>query len=165
MIRYIQPLSDTSDFTKLEDALFEHLNAESHYHFLTYTLMKLDRPQIRHLIQTHKEAEIDYVVYEEDNRFVGIVAYKRNPILGFEVYVMVVAKHFQHKGIGKQLLEATKQVAIKEGYKQIDVLVFADNKTMLRLLLKCDYIIINIQHHMRADGMDIIKLRKYLSCE
>ena len=79
--------------------------------------------------------------------------------------VRVVAKHFQHKGIGKQLLEATKQVAIKEGYKQIDVLVFADNKTMLRLLLKCDYIIINIQHHMRADGMDIIKLRKYISCE
>ncbi|NLE63813.1 MAG: GNAT family N-acetyltransferase [Bacteroidales bacterium] len=165
MIRFIQPLSNPSDFAKLEEALLEHLNSECHYHFLTYTLMKLDRPQIRYLIQTHKEAEIDYVVYEEDNRFAGIVAYKRNAIFGFEVYVMVVAKHFQRKGIGKQLLEATKQAAIKEGYKQMDVLVFADNKTMLRLLLKCDYIIINIQHHMRADGMDIIKLRKYLSCE
>lgn len=41
--------------------------------------------------------------------------------------------------------------------------VFADNKKMLRLLIKNDKRPIDIQFHARADGMDLIKLRKYLA--
>ena len=58
--------------------------------------------------------------------------------------------------------ECTK-IANREGFKCIDVLVFSDNKNMLRLLIKNDYRPIDIQHQARADGMDLVKLRKYIN--
>ena len=65
-------------------------------------------------------------------------------------------------GIGELLIECALDVARSKGFKAVDVAVFADNKRMLRLVLKLDFIPIRMQHHMRADGADVVYLKRYL---
>ena len=81
---------------------------------------------------------------------------------GFELFILAVDKKYQRKGIGQQLIDECIRIASDESYKCIDSVVFADNKRMLRLMIKNDFIPIEIRYHLRADGTDIVKLRKYL---
>jgi len=40
--------------------------------------------------------------------------------------------------------------------------VFADNFMMMRILLKLEFIPVNIKHHARTDGVGLVNMRKYL---
>lgn len=137
------------------------LGQEESFKFLSYSLIKFDRETINSLTEKHKENNIEYLVYEEENAFTGVLAIKKNNLIGFELFLLAVEQKSQHKGIGQKLINQCVQIAREEYYKCIDSFVFADNKNMLRLLIKNDYHPVDIQHHARADEMDLVKLRKY----
>ena len=162
MIQLIHPLDNKSDFDKLTDLLSKCLDYDESFKFLSYSLIKFDKKTIENLTEKHKENGIDYIVYETNNLFSGLLAYKKNKFQGFELFLLAVDKDNQKKGIGQNLINECIKIATGDNFKSIDSFVFADNKKMLRLLIKNDFRPIDIQFHARADGMDLIKLRKYI---
>ena len=162
MMRLIKPLENKSDFDRLTDVLLKCLGDDESFKFLSYSLIKFDKETIESLTRNHKEQEIDYNVLETNNIFWGVLAYKKNRFQGFELFLLAVDKDNQKKGIGQNLINECIKIATGDNFKSIDSFVFADNKKMLRLLIKNDFRPIDIQFHARADGMDLIKLRKYI---
>ncbi|NMC60260.1 MAG: GNAT family N-acetyltransferase [Candidatus Methanofastidiosa archaeon] len=162
MIRLIQPLGNNSDFDKLNDVLSRCLDYDDSFKFLSYSLIRFDKKTIESLTVNHKGQGIDYIVYEVNNFFSGVLAYKRNKFQGFELFLLAVDKDSQKQGIGQDLINECIKIAANDHFKSIDSFVFADNKKMLRLLIKNDFRPVDIQFHARADGMDLMKLRKYL---
>ncbi|MEI6048445.1 MAG: GNAT family N-acetyltransferase [Bacteroidota bacterium] len=162
MIRLINPLDSKADFEKLTDSLWRFVNDPDSFKFLSYSLINFDKKEIEEMTLRHKENGIDYLVNDKDGVFSGLLAIKRIKSKGFELFLLVVDKSNQKSGIGQSLMTECIRIASKEKFKCVDSLVFADNKDMLRLLIKNDFIPIDIQYNARADGADIIKLRKYL---
>lgn len=163
MIRLIQPLDSKSDFNKLTDLLFKCLDNAESFKFLSYSLIRFDKETIESLTEKHKETGINYIINESNDLFSGVLAYKKNKIQGFELFLLAIDKGSQNNGIGQNLINECIKIAIKDNYICVDSFVFADNKNMLRLLIKNDFRPIDIQYHARADGMDLIKLRKYIT--
>ena len=161
MIRLLNPTESKSDFERLTCAYSRFLDDPESLKFLSYTLLKFDRKAIEEITRKHKDNGLDYLVYELDNEIIGILAFKRNPAIGFELYVLIVDRSKQKGGIGESLINECCKIAAEEKYICVDTLVFTDNKNMLRLLIKKDFRPIEIIHHSRADGMDLIKLRTY----
>jgi ribosomal protein S18 acetylase RimI-like enzyme len=125
-------------------------------------LIKLDKKAIERFTENHKRNGINYIVFETNDLFSGVLAYKNNKLQGFELFLLAVDKDNQKKGIGQNLIHECIKIATQEKFKSVDSYVFADNKKMLRLLIKNDFRPIDIQFHTRADGMDLIKLRKHI---
>jgi len=115
MIRFIKPIDNKADFNKLVDSFFKFLDNHETFKFMSYSLIRFDKETIEDLTSKHKEHGIDYIVYEKDELFKGVLTIKRNP------------------------------------------------SQVLRLLIKNDFRPIDIQFHARADGMDLVKLRKYIN--
>jgi len=162
MIRLIEPLTNNSDFDRLTSSLSGFLDDPESFKFLSYTLVKFDKKFIEEQTKKHKEIGIDYLVYEKDNLINGILAFKRNPAQGFELFLLAVDRKTQKSGIGQTLINECIRIAKDEKYKCIDSFVFADNKSMLRLLIKNNFRPIEVLHAARADGMDLVKLRTQL---
>jgi ribosomal protein S18 acetylase RimI-like enzyme len=162
MIRLIKPLESRSDFDSLTTSLMRFLNDPDSFKFLSYSLTNFDKETIERLTNQHRENGIDYLVSENEGLFSGILAVKRKRSQGFELFLLAVSKNNQKTGIGQSLINECLSLALKEKFKCIDSFVFADNKNMLRLLIKNDFRPVDIQYHARADGMDLIKLRKYI---
>lgn len=162
MIRLIKPLDNKTDFDNLTDLLSRCLDHDEFFKFLSYSLIRFDKKTIENLTKTHKENGIDYIVCETNNLFSGVLAFKKSKFHGFELFLLVVDKDNQKMGIGQDLISECVKIAENDNFKSIESFVFADNTKMLRLLIKNDFRPIDIQFHARADGMDLIKLRKYL---
>lgn len=161
-MRLINPLDNKTDFDNLTDLLSKCLDNNEWFKFLSYSLIKFDKETIENLIKKHKEKGIDYIVHETNDLFSGVLAFKKNKFMGFELFLLVVDRDNQKKRIGQNLINECIKIATNDNFKSIDSFVFADNKKMLRLLIGNDFRPIDIQFHARADGMDLIKLRKYL---
>jgi len=162
MIRLIKPLENKSDYNRLTDLFLRCLEDNESFKFLSYSLIKFDKETIENFTKSHKEQGIFYIIQETNKIFYGVLAYKKNKIQGFELFLLAVDKGHQKKGIGQSLIDKCIKTAKTENYESMDTFVFADNKKMLRLLIKNDFMPIDIQFHARADGMDLIKLRKYI---
>jgi len=162
MIRQVHPLENKADFNRLTDLLLKCLDDPDSFRFLSYSLIRFDKETIESLSERHKEQGIEYLVYETNGSFSGVLAYKGNSQLGFELFLLTVIKEYQKNGIGQSLVNECIKIAQSNNYKSIDSLVFADNKIMLRLLIKNDFIPVGIQYHARADGKDLVKLSKYI---
>ena len=162
MIRLTKPLDSKTDFDNLTGLLSRCLDNDDSFKFLSYSLIKFDKKTIENLTKPHKENGIDYIIYGTNNLFSGVLAYKKSKFQGFELFLLAVDKGNQKKGIGQGLINECIKIAANDNFKSVESFVFADNKKMLRLLIKNDFRPIDIQFHARADGMDLIKLRKYL---
>ena len=79
-----------------------------------------------------------------------------------ELLGLTVMKDSQNRGIGRALVEHCVEFARKKGHKAIDVHVYADNKRMLRLVIGQDFIPVEIKYRARADGGDMVRLKRYL---
>jgi ribosomal protein S18 acetylase RimI-like enzyme len=162
MIRLIQPLENKSDFNKLTEFLLKCLNNDDFFTFLSYSWIRFDKDTIENMTKNHKENGIEYIVNDTGRLFSGVLAYKANRFQGFELFLLAVDKDHQKKGVGQNLINECVNIAINDSYNAIDSFVFADNKKMLGLLIKNEFRPIDMQFHARADGMDLIKLRKYI---
>jgi ribosomal protein S18 acetylase RimI-like enzyme len=163
IIREMVPQANRDDLNLLLPAYLKIWNDPENLKYLSITQKPFEEKTVslwfsNHLIQGGHY----YAAIESGNRVSGIIVVKINPIEGFEIFGIGVLPNSKGNGIGTRLLNHAVSVATTQGFKAIDILVFVDNFPMLQLLLSLSFIPIRIDYNRRADGIDILALKKYL---
>ena len=68
-----------------------------------------------------ESADQIFLAAKENNNYVGFLCLKRTGNATVELAVMGVLKEFHRKGLGRELFEAAKKIAVKEGYSFMQV--------------------------------------------
>ena len=162
IVRY-DPLESDVHFHTFVSAMTRLTTDPASFNFLSYTLRPLQRETVEMLTRTYEEHGFEYYVNLNENQDItAVCGLKRDEFEGFELFVLVVDPQHRKQGIGQQLVEKSIEIAKDEQYACVNAVVFADNKNMLRLLLKNDFIPIGMSYRKRADGADLVHLRRYL---
>lgn len=164
MAKHYHPLESEIAFERLTNTFHRFMQHKESFKYLTFSFQDFTLEKIIELTKNHKEAGLDYYVYEdeEDGEIKGILTLKRSFEAGLELFLLFVDPEERGQGIGQQLINKCIEIARDEGYKSIDCQVFADNKRMLLLTIKNDFVPVFIKPHARADGMDLVQLRYYV---
>lgn len=163
MIRQLIPQTTQADFNLLLPAYLEMANSTEALKFLSYTGLPFTETQVTGWFKTHLDNNVNYfAACVEGDRIEGIVTIKADPITGFELLGLIVQKARRGKGIGRDLVRHILDVAQQQGYRAVNVSVFADNLAMLRLVIGLRFIPVNITHHARFDGADVVELKCFL---
>jgi ribosomal protein S18 acetylase RimI-like enzyme len=111
---------------------------------------------------THDKDRVDYFAYhDKEEEIVGLMVIKSDPVYGFEIMGAVVDSKYRGRGIGRKLIEYGIDLAGKQGFGAVDIAVYADNKTMLKLVIDLDFIPVRMEHRIRADGADGVRLKYF----
>lgn len=162
MIRQFFPAEDERDFKALKAAYLRIRNLDEAIKFTSYTMMPPDEERISDWLRSHNEHGIDYLVdLDADETIRGICVTKADN-RGFEILALLVDPDFRREGIGSNLTLFAIEQARKDGYRAIDISVYVDNKAMLLLVIKLDFIPVGLTHHVRADGADTVQFKSYL---
>ena len=161
VLEYI-PAKDTNHFAKLKSAYNEIFNTPEIRRYLSFTMLPFDQQTIDQWFKTHLKSGIRYFVNEEQGIINGILIVKADRTVGFELFAIGVRSDNRGTGIGRRLVEIGIELARKESFRAVDVMVFCDNKPMLKLLIDLDFIPVRIDYHIRADGTDVLHLKKYI---
>lgn len=160
------PNLDQEHFSKLEEAYLELFNEENSLKYLSHSQIPFDSHTVSSFLKNAAQEGVEYYVaiseHQNEEKIIGLSAFKNDLIKGFEIIGTVVHKEHRLKGIGRALIEKGIIPAREKGFKAADISVFADNKPMLILLIKMDFKPIEIEAHARSDGEDLIYLKKYL---
>jgi ribosomal protein S18 acetylase RimI-like enzyme len=163
MIRQLIPQTSETDFNLLLPAYLELANAPETLKYLSLTQLPFSEAQVSAWFRSHLESGVEYYVdCAEDNRILGILIIKSDPVYGFELLGLVVRPENRGAGVGKRMVAYAVELAQVRGYQAVDVSVFADNRLMLRLVIDLGFIPVGMTHHARADGADNVHLKRYL---
>lgn len=164
MAKLYDPLQSEIAFERLTNTFHRFMQHKESFKYLTFSFQDFTLEKIIELTKKHKEAGLEYYVYEdeEDGEIKGILTLKRSFESGLELFLLFVDPEERGQGIGQQLINKCIEVGHQENYKSIDTYVFADNKRMLLLTIKNDFIPVRIKPHARADGMDLVHLKYYI---
>ena len=162
-IRECTPQTSPADRDWLLPAFLSIWNHPDHLPFLSPSLRPFDEAQVRAWFAVHLDQQGRYfVAVDGRDRILGISLAKVEPVIGFEVMGLGIAHDAKRRGIGRSLLVHCERVAAREGYRAVQVAVFADNAAMLCLSLMRGFLPIRLDPHVRADLMDMLVLRKRL---
>lgn len=162
-VREFIPQKDKGDFEKLLPAYMSIWNDSVNMRFLSFTLKEFREEMIRSWFTHHLDMGGRYFVLTDmDETIAGISVIKASSVEGFEVFGFAVSPGFKGKGAGTLLLHHVLDVAKNEGYCAVRIGVFTDNKPMLALLIRHDFIPSDIKYHACDDGRDILYLKRYL---
>lgn len=160
-VREFDAQRNEADRNRLAPAYLDIWNAPENLKYLSYTLLPFQRDQVLFWLESHRDRGGHFWgAVGEDGTIQGIAAVTVNPVMGMELIGLGVRPSLQRKGIGKHLIDAVLDQAGGWGYQALETTVFADNKSMLRLLLGLDFRPIGMIHGKRADGMDLVQLVK-----
>lgn len=163
MIEPMAPAENEKHFAELKEAYLAMLAEPGLINFLSSPMRPFDDATVTHWLRTHRQDNIDYAVARnEHGMIVGLVITKTDLVAGFELLGLLVDRAHRRAGAGRALAEYAFARAAEQGYRAVDLHVFADNKPMLALAIDLDCRPIDILHHRRADGMDMVRLRKTL---
>ncbi len=81
---------------------------------------------------------------------------------GVTLEALGVTPGMRRTGIGRQLVGRAVAAAAGRGYRAVDARVFVDNPPTIALLLDSGFVPVNLRFHARADGCDVLWMRKYL---
>lgn len=162
MIKEFVPQKSTTDFLKLKEAYRRIYLDEESFSFLSLTSIKFSDEQIDVWLCNHIESGIRYFCHLEEDKITGILITRIDKVEGFELFSLAVDVDSRNKGIGGILVDKSVEIAEEYGFLAVDVFVFADNRKMLRLVIDKGFIPVKIDYHVRQDGCDGIKLRKYI---
>lgn len=162
-IRELNPDDSIDDKNALLPAYLEIWNASESLKYLSLTLRPIDREAAEISLGESGYQGFRFFCATDDNgRILGIIIIKVNPSSGFEVYGIGVRPESKGHGIGSKLIQHAICLASDLEYEAIDAIVVADNAAMLRLLLSFGFIPIAMDYHKRADGADIVYMKKYM---
>ena len=163
IIREYFPETNEKDKDDLLSAYMKIWNHPDNLKFLSYTQRPFDAEAISKFFSSHIEMGVHYyAACNKDKNKCGVAVVGANPIEGFEIIGLGVQADLKGKGIGTELLKYVLKVAADSDFKAADTIVFADNATMLRLLLSMGFIPVHMGYNLRADGADTIRMRKTL---
>ena len=162
-VREFFPADNAHDKDALLPAFLEIWNEVESLKYLSFTLKSFDQEVVRIWIENHKEPGGRYFcAVNEDNKIIGIAVIKVSSVDGFEIYGLGVRPRFKRQGIGRKLMEHTSRLAVELEFKAVDISVFADNRAMLTASLSQGFIPVGMDYNKRADGVDIVHMKKYL---
>jgi ribosomal protein S18 acetylase RimI-like enzyme len=152
------PKQDDSENVILK--FLELHNEKNNLKMLSFTGIEFGYEFFNELVNSSENIGINQFYLKDENEILGFIVTKENIMFGFELLAMVIDNRHRGKGHAKKLINFAVSNAKKNSYKMVFVNVFADNKLMLKILLDLDFIPVNIQHHTRYDGADLIILQK-----
>lgn len=162
-IRELKPATDESELEQLLEAYMVIFNHPENLVYLSLTQIPFGEEETRRwLIRSQDQGRRYFAVVSEDDSILAISVVKADPRVGFEISKLAVKPEVKYQGFGRLLIDCALSTAAGEGYQAVDASVFADNDATLRLTLGSGFTPVRMTHHLRADGGDIVHLRKYL---
>lgn len=162
-VREYVPQESDADKEAYVPAFLGIWNDQANLKFLSFTIRAFEEPLIRGWLEDHKDRGVRYFCAEDAaKQILGIAIMKASPTEGFEITGLGIRSDVKRRGVGRKLMEQAITCAQDLNYKAVDVAVFADNRAMLMLCLSLDFIPRDIDFNKRADGADILHLKKYL---
>ncbi|MDD1774898.1 MAG: GNAT family N-acetyltransferase [Methanobacterium sp.] len=161
----IEPCKPTNsdDFHRLAEAYSKLFNEKNSLKFLSLTGIRFDNPTIYSLLKNAPVNDTDYfTAISPQNEILGIAIFESDILKGFTVMGIVVDSNYQEYGIGTTLINKGIEIAREKEFKAVDISVFADNKSMLIMLLKMDFKPVRIENNARFDAEDLVHLKRYL---
>lgn len=138
-------------------------NSPENLKYLSSTLIPFEVELIQGWLENHKQQGGRYFcALDERGDILAIMVVKASPLDGFEIYGLGVLPGSKRSGVGRGLVEHAVGLAGDLGFKDVKMMVFADNAAMLCLVLNLGFIPVSIERHRRADGVDAVQLRKIL---
>ncbi len=162
MIKELIPQNNPDESTRLKSFLATAYDEPQVQRYVTYTLRPFSDKTIDNWLSTHVDEYVRYYAFFADGEIGGLALGQENEECGYELVGLMVLPDHQGIGIGRELVQHVIKVAQKRNWASILVRVFADNKRMLKLVIDEDFIPIRIEYHKRADGVDVVHLKKYL---
>jgi ribosomal protein S18 acetylase RimI-like enzyme len=155
--------------TKFIDAYLRIWNDKKNLQFLSFTGIEFSRTQVEAwVLSLEGTSPIQYLYVEDKDQIIGVAVMQIDPLSGIEILGLGIDEGSKRKGVATYLLNEITDISRNNGFKSIDAKVFSDNKPMLLFLLKNDFVIVDLEHGKRYDGMDIVRLKKsgqsYLMC-
>jgi RimJ/RimL family protein N-acetyltransferase len=161
MIRKVEPVENSPDFEKLSNAFQNFMSDPESFKFLSFSLKKFEVGAVDEITRKNKTLGLEYYVYEDYDIIESIMAVKKDVMAGFELFMLMVSREKHNKGIGQTMIAKCLDIAARDGYRCVTTYVFADNKKMLRLIIKNDFVPVHVFNHSRADGVGLVQLRYY----
>lgn len=162
MIKELVPQRNPDEATALKSFLKAAYNEPRVQRYVTYTLQPFSDERIDSWLSTHLDDHVRYYALFKDGAIGGLALGQECDEYGYELVGLMVLPEYQGAGIGRELVRHVINVAQKGHWASILVRVFADNKRMLKLVIDEDFVPIRIEYHKRADGVDVVHLKKYL---
>lgn len=149
---------------ELIDKFLELHNQEQNLKMLSFTGIPFGGEFFRELVNSTENVMgiKQFHIFNVENEFCGFIVTKESIMYGFELLSIAIVNNKRNKGYATALINFACNYAKTKNYKQLFANVFADNKKILKLLIDLDFIPVNIQHHSRYDGADLIVLQKQL---
>ena len=162
-IRELKPATDESHLEQLLEAYMEIFNHPENLGYLSLTQIPFEEGATREwLIRSQNQGRRYFAVVGDGDNILAISVVKADPRLGFEISKLAVRPEVKYQGFGRLLLDCALTTAASDGYQAVDASVFADNDATLRLVVGSGFTPVRMTHHLRADGGDIVHLRKYI---
>jgi ribosomal protein S18 acetylase RimI-like enzyme len=154
------PDRDPGQLDELIAAGAELFNDADGVNRMSITLKPWSHEVLRHWLTDGGEYHCLEAV-NADNNIVGaqIVSIDHE---GVAVEALGVTPAMRRRGIGRQLVNRAVDAAAERGYRAVDARVFVDNPAIIALLLDAEFVPVNLRFHARADGCDVMWMRKYL---
>ena len=147
----------------MKSSYLQLFNSPEALKYLSYMGKPFDEPVVTNWLRNHVVDGVDYYISsEEPGKIDGIAVAKSSPATGFELLALVVQENRRRKGLGKKLVAHVVDAARHEGFRAVDVTVFADNRPMLLLVIGLGFLPVRMTARMRHDGMDVVHLKRYL---
>ncbi len=163
IIKEMIPQNNINDYNNLLEAFISIWNDPENLKYLSLTMKPFQEETISYWLSNHLDQGGQYFVVQEDQgEILGISAVKINNIEGFELIGLGVRPKAKRAGIGSSLILHAINLANDLRYKAVDGSLFADNFIMMRILLQFKFMPVQIKHHARTDGTDLVCMKKYL---
>ncbi len=163
-IKTFEPAKNEDQFNALKEAYLGLFKDPANLKFLSSTGIPFEEELVSNWLKTAtaETGGVYQVALDSNDKIIGITVLKFNPIKKFELWSLVVDKTVRRSGVGRKLVESAINYGKDMGFKAIDIEAFADNKSMLLLLIKMDFIPVRMTYHARCDGTDIVQFKKYI---
>ena len=163
-IKELVPQNSVADLNNILPAFLFIWNHPENHKFLSYTLQPFQKEMVGSWFKNHLDMGVRYFVAVSDDggEILGMSTIKIDFIEGFEIIGLGVRPKAKQKGIGSSLIAHAITLAGELGFKAVDSGLVADNFKMMRLLTQFEFMPVKINHNARADGVDLVYMRKYL---
>ena len=157
------PQNNEEDYNLILPAFLKIWNNPKNHKFLSFTLQPFTKEMASYWFKHHLDQGGRYfAVIDEKRTILGLLVIKINQIETFEISGLGVQPEFKRKGIGSSLIKHAIDLASDQNFQAVDAGLFTDNINMMRILLSFNFMPIRLNHHARADGMDLLYMKKYL---
>ena len=163
-IKELVPQNSEADFNNILPAFLSIWNHSENHRFLSFTLQPFQKETASSWFKHHLDMGVRYFVAVSDDggEILAMSTIKIDLIEGFEIIGLGVRPKAKKRGIGSSLIAHAISLAQDLGFKAVDSGLVADNFKMMRILIQFEFMPVKINHNARADGVDLVYMRKYL---